>query len=522
MGLHGVAMTSPLALVDRLRALPPPLCRAALAQLEAELGPEAFGALGTSWEFQRRPAQRFPTEDEIRRYPIIIFGGRSNYAAGKTRTGLEFLLWLIITGRVRVPRIVAATGAAARELVEKEESGILAWKKPGVRYNPELSKGYEGQLWVNDVRIDLMSVETPRLALGANVDVQFLDDPPKWETTGKAMLISLLKSARLGLSLTIIATTGDGIDLIADVLGVHPDNIEEAGVLLIDVGVTEDNAGNLGRHYFTNKASLERAGNWDPTKSRSPWASIPFSRLRLAECPSLVEIAVSVDPSKGGSSKPCEVGIVGGGRDARDVLHVRHDVSGVLDGGAEGWPKVAWDLAEKLHEEHPGAPFPVFVLESNVGKVYGDLLYAEERARRRATVGVGNNVRCKVAPVRADRDKCVRAEAPANVASKGQVRFAETLHVLEGQLRNLTPKGTDSDRADACNHLLTYLGKLEDGAQQVEKAQAATAAREAFRGFEAAQQAMPKPSWGISREEMRHGGGGVEGERDELAEWDRV
>jgi phage terminase large subunit-like protein len=481
-----------LAWVDVLRAHPDPV--GFLERLELELGPEAVGALETAWEFWRRPEQRFPTAEELRSFGIVIFAGE--YGTGKTRTAWEYLVHLILTGVARGPRIIAMSGAAAREIVEHKLTGILAWRKPGVTYGWESSKGYEGELTVNAVTIALMSIEAPRSALGAGVDVQLLDDPPKWGPTGKAALVAALKSARERGALTVIPTTADGLVLVAEVLGVHVEDLADAGVLVIDLGSTDANAGNLGANYMRNRASLKRAGLWDPVASTSPWASIRFEDMRLATCPALVELAVSIDPNKDGASKPCEVGIVGGGRDARDILHVRYDKSDVLDGGVDGWPKVAWDLAEELHREHPRAPFPAFVFESNVGKHRADLLYAEERNRRKSRGEPGMNVNCKIEFVRADRDKCVRAEAPAKVAGHGQVKHATGLHVLEGQLRNLTPKGTDSDRADAANHLLTYLGKLETGAEQVEHNQAMAQAREAFAGFAQAQARMPKPAFG--------------------------
>jgi phage terminase large subunit-like protein len=450
--------------VDRLRALRPPRARRARRRLDAELGAEAFAALATLWAWWRRPAQRFPTAAELRRFGIVVFVGE--YGAGKTRTAWEFLVYLILIHRARGPRIIASTGAAAREIVEHRLTGILAWRKPGVAYRWEPSKGYEGELSINDALVALMSTEAPRAALGAGVDVQLIDDPPKFGAAGKPAFIAALKSSRERGALTIIPTTTDGVQLVADVLGVQVADLADAGVLVIDLGSTEANAGNLDPSYLRNRASMKRAGTWDPTASTSPWREVldspawPSRRLDPRSRPPLVEIAVSIDPNKEGASKPCEVGIIGGGRAAANVLHLLYDKSGVLAGAtADGWPKVAWDLAEQLHREHPAAPFPVFVFESNVGRHRADLLYHEERSRR------GFNARCQVVFVKADADKCVRGEAPARVAGQGQVRFAEGLHVLEGQLRNLTPKGLDSDRADAANHLLTHLGKLGEGAK---------------------------------------------------------
>lgn len=494
-----------LALVDALRALPAPVALRILQQLEDELGPEAVGALETAWPFWRRPMQRFPKRHE--RQGIVIFKGE--YGTGKTRTAQEYIEHLVLVGRALAPRLIAGTGAGVRSLVINRKTGMLAWKKPGVSYVWEPSKGFEGQFTINGTTLDLFSIEAPLTALGEGGDVQLLDDPPKWGPSGKAMLVNALKSGRERGTLTIIPTTDDGLALIGEVLGVQllgpgaEEAAELAGILVIDLGTTDENAGNLDPAYFVNRESMRRAGTWDPIAGTSPWrpvlAAAEWPSRRLAACPPLIELAVSIDPNKGGSSKPCEVGIVGGGRDAGDVLHVRYDRSGVLDGGVDGWPKVAWELAEDLAGEHPRAPFPVFVLESNVGKVYADLLYAEERNRRRSRGEPGVNFRCKVVFVKADTDKCVRAEAPARVAGQGQVRFASGLDVLEGQLRNLTPKGTDSDRADAANHLLTHLGRLADGAEQVERVRVAETTRAAFAGFAESSARLPRVDFDLDR-----------------------
>jgi phage terminase large subunit-like protein len=496
-----------LAWVDVLRALPEPVARGMLEQLELELGPEAVGSLETAWGFWGRPIQLETLTRRLRGI-VCITGG---YGTGKTRTAKELLEHLILTGRALGPRMLAATGAGARSLVLHRKTGMLAWQKPGVSYTWERSKGFEGQLTINGVVLDLMSIDAPLNALGEGTDVQLLDDPPKWGTAGKPALVACLKSARERGTVTIIPTTADGLALVAEVLGVAVEHLEDAGVTVIDLGPSEANAGNLDETYFTVvKEGMARAGVWDPVASSSPWRELApgekpgasggltreqWARVREWTETRLVELGVSIDPNKGGSSRPCEVGIVGGGRDARDVLCVTHDKSAVLDGGAEGWPKVAWDLAEELHRLHPSAPFPPFVFESNVGKAYADLLYAEERSRRKSRSEPGVNARCRVVFVRADTDKCVRAEGPARVAGQGQVRFADGLHVLQGQLRNLTPKGTDSDRADAANHLLTHLGKLGDGAAAVERARHVADARAAAAGVAAVNRSMPRPAF---------------------------
>jgi hypothetical protein len=335
-------------------------------------------------------------------------------------------------------------------------------------------------------------------------DVQLLDDPPKWGPTGPAALKAALKSARERGALTIIPTTEDGLVLLRDVLG---DDLEAAGVLVIDLGSSEENAGNLDPSYFRTKEAMERAGTWNPLGSSSPWAALKpeqWRAMRVEVCPPLVEMCVSLDPHKGGTARPCEFGIIGGGRDGESVIHTRYDRSAVLDAGVNGWPKAAWDLAVELQRENPGTPWH-FLFESNVGKERAELLNSEERARRRrgdpvplpgggwadpknrAEINV-----CEIRWIRADKDKCRRAELPARLAAQGQVRHAPGLAKLEGQQRNLTPAGTDSDGADAENHMIADLAGLRDATQP----DTAPAARAAVAALPKLQQRIGAPTHG--------------------------
>jgi hypothetical protein len=120
----------------------------------------------------------------------------------------------------------------------------------------------------------------------------------------------------------------------------------------------------------------------------------------------------------------------------------------------------AWDLAEELQRDNPSATFR-FVLESNVGDTLAELLRAEERARLlRAGRPAINEV--EIVLYRSKKDKCARAKLPARLATQGGVRIVEGLGAAESQLRNLTPEGKKSDRADAIVHLVRDLAGLSD------------------------------------------------------------
>ena len=491
----------PLAAVDQLRALPPALALAVLRDLEAELGPEAVAALRTSYEFFRRPAQRFPRPDEP--WAVLVYVGE--YGTGKTWVAIQLFLHLILTGQAKRPRIICATGPAIEGTIIEGASGIRAWLPPGVTCDFKSSKGHEGELWIRwdsgSVKVTCCSADAPGQAIGEGSDLDLRDDVAKWVIScgaegARAAWGAASKSCREGEARAIVPTTPDGVEFITDLL-----KDQESGLLEIDLGGAAENAGNLGENFIKHTIpNLKRQGLWGETEDPSPFARIDFVRIRLVDCPLLVEGGIAIDPSLSTGDHACEVGIVGGGRDARGAVHVRYDVSDVLDAGAKGWPARAWDLAERFEREHPGVPWH-FVLESNVGKRLAELLRGEERVRR-LRAGKSEESVCEIRLIKADKNKCRRAESPARLADQGQVHFAKGLDKLEGQLRTLRPEGKKSDRADAGVHLINDLAALADekGAAAAREAEAARAgARAAFVGLAEGQAAIRRPDFDYDR-----------------------
>lgn len=474
-----------LAPVDELRSLPPAVAAGVLARLEAELGPEAVAALDFNFRFWARPAQRFPHPDE--EWATLVYVGE--FGTGKTWVAQQLFVHLILTRQAKLPRIICATGPAVQGTVIDGPSGIRAWLPPGIRCEYRSSKGHEGELWLDGVRVACCSADAPGQMIGEGSDLDLRDDVAKWVVTlglagARRAWAAAGKSCRENLSRAIVPTTPDGGAFVADLM-----NGQTSGVLTIDLGQASENRGNLGRNYIEHTIpNLKAQGLWDTGVSPSPFAPVEFEKLRVTTCPPLVELAVALDPARSSGARACKCGIVGGGRDARSAVHVRYNRSAVLSSGVNGWPSVAWDLLETLQLEHPGVPIH-FVLESNTGKEGNEaLLRGEERERRLLAGKPGVSV-VEIRHVRAEKDKCKRAESPARLALQAQVRFAPLLGDLEGQLRGLTPDGTDSDDADACVHLVNDLAGL--GAVG---APPPTDPRLAFEGFTAAQRRMPAPT----------------------------
>jgi len=473
-------VTADLAPVDRLRALPWPLMLRTLQRLEDDLGAEAVAALryelsaaGDAAGFWSRPSQRLP--DPAARWAICLIVGE--YGTGKTWSAVHLFVREILAGRAERPRIICASGPSIEGTIINGPSGILRWLPPSVPREWLPSKGHAGVLVINGVRVTCISADAPGQAIGEGSDLDLRDDVAKWVVSCGAegaqnAWAAASKSCREGDGRAIVPTTPDGAEFIrALVAG------ERRGVLTIDLGAVENNRGNLASNFVDHVVhDLRAAGLWSAAGDVSPFASVPLETLRLEATPDLVETAVAIDPALSSGPQSCEVGIVGGGRDERSTVHVRHDSSAILDGGAMGWPKVAWDLAEELQREQPKAPFH-FVIEVNRGATPPmDLLRAEERNRRQAR-GLSAVSLVEIRTRTSTKNKCERARAPAFIANQGQVRFAPGLTTLQGQLRMLTPNGKNSDRADAAVHLINDLA----GLGEKEAAAAAEAHTEAER-----------------------------------------
>jgi hypothetical protein len=451
-----------LAPVDRLRRLPHPVMLRALVQLEAELGPEAVAALQYELDAAGRPsgfwARRSQLEVlQMRRWSTLVITG--DYGSGKTWTATQLFLSEILSGRARLPRVICATGAAIDGTLVNGPSGLLRWLPPDVPRAWFPSKGHAGELTIAGVKVKCISADSPGQAIGEGSDLDFRDDVAKWTITAGAAgaqdaWVAAVKSCREGDGRAIVPTTPDGVGFIQLLL--HG-NLE--GVTRVDLGGVETNRGNLAASFLVNAQHLREQGLWLQRGGESPFADFDFASAYEDHWPRFVELGIAIDTADTNTGRSCEVGIVGGGRDVRDVVHLTDDASCVLS--ADEWPAVAWDLAERLQREHPGAPLH-FVVETNRGRSSPAALLRGEEKLRLTRRGLPAIPMAEVREVRAATNKCERAVSPRRIAGMGFVRFARGLTKLEGQLRSLTTHGTNSDAADAGVHLMNDLARLDE------------------------------------------------------------
>jgi hypothetical protein len=491
------------SLADRLRALGPDRARAILEQLERELGPEGIAALDHP-RVLLRPAQSPSPPWRT----IEAFAGERR--VGKSHAARELFLRLL--PRAERARIMVAVDDAVRDTVYGGESGLKEWAPPWVRCELVKGDGYAGAIHYGDRRIVCCSAAAPAGSVGPGWGLTWADDPAAWvKTLGKARAraawIDMLKSNSARPAVTVVATTGMGVDFLWGLL--HEAKVSESAVRIHDLGQVENNASNLASNYLRDVVPGLRAdGSWeDDGDPVGAFADIDWQEHRVRAAPRLAKITVFADPNKSANRRSCEVGIVAVGLDARGNLYGLADASAVLaqdDAAIEGqkrkgWPAVVHDLAEQLAGEFPNVPIRLGVEDNATGPNGAALLRAEGKLRGALRGGVPV-CRFEVFSLtaRPNEPKTRRAAEIVKMAKNGQVYMLGGLGVLEGQLCNLTDHGSGNDRADAFVWGARDLAGLTDekeGAREREVDQGQRQTRETFEGFADAQKKFPAPTW---------------------------
>lgn len=487
-----------LSPLDELRALPPPLARATLARIAAEHGPAAVAALRWQVEAHRRPAQRWVELDELcddgLPWRVLVITGE--YGSGKTQLATWLTLRAIVEWRVERPRVIAANDDTIRDDLVKPDapSGLLAWLPPWIPrdYSPS-AQGRGGRLSIDGIEVSMVSAKAGANAVGSACGWCMFDDFAKvcltnGQESAEDALKAAFRSLRSSPGKMVLPTTPEGADMVLDLASGEGFR----GVVRLDLGKTEDNRA-LPPAAYDFARGARKMGFWTQG-GEGLFSGFEWRPHRVADCPPLVEIAVSIDPAKSSRSKSCEVGIMGGGRDERDVIHVRADRSEVLS--ADDWPRVAHDLLEELQAEHPRAASR-FIVENNAG---GDspaaLLRAEEKIRRlrRGKPGV-SMIEVREVTARRNDGKARRGSPVLSLARGGQVKHARGLGVVEQQLAHLVDEGTGTDRADAEVWLVRDLAGIGESDERAAKSEArATRTRDQFAHLEAAQSAFASPA----------------------------
>lgn len=494
-----------LAPLDELRALPPPLARAALARMAAEHGPAAVAALRWQVAAHRRVTQRMPALDELcddgRPWRVCIITGE--FSGGKTQLATWMTLRAIVEWRVERPRLIAANADTVREDLVNDDapSGLLAWLPPWIPHEWQPSAGRAGRLTIDGVPVSLLSADAGANAIGSAAGWVFFDDFAKCSKVlgadrAAGALADAFRSLRASPGRMILPTTPDGAQMIADLAS------EEGmrGVITLDLGRTEDNLA-LPPAALDFAQGLRRMNLWNPD-SGGAFAHIEWGKLRVREVPRLKRAIVFVDPAKSQRSHACKVGVVGLGICHRSTVYGLADRSAQRPpDGPDGWPAAALELAEELERRHglPAGSVELGIECNTLGKAGPELLRAAERTARAARGEPAIATR-KIHEItsRPHDPKTRRAAGVVAMCEGNQVRMVVGLGELESSLSGLTDAGAKSDPADAFVHGARILAGLADDKAAAkagaDEAQAETTAR-SFVGLVEAQRALPRPAF---------------------------
>jgi len=464
----------PIALVDRLRALP----RADREAIYARCTAKQLAALQWEWErFWARPDEREPGAIEGRgQLPPpgrwkwwANIGGRGG---GKTMACAQWVSHQALTlPGVRI-HLVAPTVDHARDvMVEGDKSGLLAVSPPwaDVHWYPSIGDGKVQ--WGNGSTAHVYSVEKPRRQRGPECSRIWIDDAAAFGPKAKAAIDVLLYGFRKrapdgSAERGVVSTSPIDNEFINWLLAASYGGRRSR--VVFSRSTTDDNRVNLTEGLFeetmaefagTEMEQFERYGAYDPRNAPRVFQGINFQQyLQPGLTEYLVSVAVWIDPALSTSTRSCEVGMIVAGLTASGTIVLLEDCSARM--GANEWPARAHEALERWQASAQEAHFGV---EVNRGTDQPpQLLRAEEQIRRMAR----GEPRVSVIPVRtvfAHRSKVARAQPLPGLYRAGVVRHLPGLEVLERQLRELKdPPQGDVDRADAAVYAVLDLAGILD------------------------------------------------------------
>lgn len=401
-----------LALVDRLRALP----RERRLALYRMLPPGALASQRFSPAFWARPSQEFPAPGAMARVELATGGRR----AGKSQWACWLFLREWMSGRAKMPRIVAANEEAIGDILIRGPAGLWTWLPWELRsrVGGELScafrhsKGHGGVFEIPGLPpITCLSAEAPGNAVGQGKDLTWADDPAAWvKVAGERKARDMFYELRVSTSegprpCMIVSTTAGGLGFLrrafsGDMRGVHRiklgsvrDNTAISELYKRDV--LDDILEDGDDPDLTGDERIETAGAlW-----RRAWIDPYYVRDAPARS-ELARVAVAVDPAASGKADADETGIVvvGLGHDGR--LYVLADYTAKWE--ADRWAAIAaWAYREYQADA-----------------VIAELNNADSTVRRCLRIELPN---APVVGVTAGQGKATRAEPLTLLYRDGQV-----------------------------------------------------------------------------------------------------
>ena len=382
----------------------------------------------------------------------LILAGRG---FGKTRSGSEYILARVRSGKARRIALVGPTASDVRDvMVETGPGSILQNCHPSERPKYEPSK--RRLTWPNGAVATTFSADEPERFRGPGFDTAWCDELGAWKyqrETWDMLELGFREGEPQGIITTTPRPTSVIKDLLKDARGKDP-------TVVITRGSTYDNAANLAPSFLTRllrKHEGTRLGRQEllaellEDTPGALWTLKLLDENRVSAAPPLVRLGIAIDPQAAepgqSDNDTAETGIMAGGIDAKGDGYVVRDESGRYSPGEWGERTVL--LFDELKadfivaEDNNGGAMVEYVVRSAAQALY--------RAKRRATPHV------PIRRVHASRGKQTRAEPVASLDEQHRVHHVGALSTLEDQMTTWVPGQKSPDRMDARVWLLTAL-----------------------------------------------------------------
>jgi len=401
--------------------------------------------------FWARPKQLVPPLGD---WDIWLFlAGRG---AGKTRSGMEALRYLVNECGYRWISIVGRTAADVRDVLIEGESGLLSvfpeWERP--LYEPSKRR----VTFQNGAIANTFSADEPDQMRGPQSDLVIGDEVAAWRYQDSFDQVSF--GNRLGVRpIMILLTTPRPNklmrELVADAIDIE-EYLETRDMrgksVVITRGSTYENASNLAAKFLRrirDKYEGTRLGRQEidaQLLTDTPgalWLLTNIETYRVKEHPSLLRIVIAIDPpgrDNSDNEDGAEAGIIAAAIGDNGHGYVLEDKS--LYGSPAIWGREALNLYYKYEAD-------LIIGEVNNG---GDMVEHTVMS----VVEKGED-KPNFKQVRASRGKLTRAEPISALYEKGKVHHVGAFKELEDQLTTWVPGEKSPDRLDSTVWALTEL-----------------------------------------------------------------
>lgn len=347
---------------------------------------------------------------------------------GKTRTGAEWVRWVVSRKMCGRLALVARTAADVRDVVVEGESGLLAispkWDRP--KYEPSKRR----ITWENGAVATTFSADEPDMLRGPQFDGAWCDELAAWRY--REAWDNLQMGLRLGdHPKAVVTTTPKPVELVKELL--------KDDTTFITRGSTYINIGNLApafikrvikRYEGTRLGRQELHAQLLEDTPGALWTLGLIEKLRVTKAPDLPRIVVGVDPAASSSESSAETGIIVVGISDEMELFILEDAS--IQGSPATWAGAVITAFNKFKADR-------VVAEVNNG---GDMV----EYTIRSTEG-GKDI--PITKVHASRGKYTRAEPISALYEQGKGHHVGYFAELEDQMRTWLPGEKSPDRMDA-------------------------------------------------------------------------